>query len=106
MPTGHFLLSREHTTYLEREALALDDAELAKVVPVVGGVDDVRVVQLPHLGQLAVQLRERKGGNEGGIHSTQGMLIEAQKDEAREVARSTCEAGLLEDVNVPMEECT
>ena len=72
----------------------------------VGGVDDVRVVQLPHLGQLAVQLREGKGGNEGGIHSTQGMLIEAQKDEAREVARSTCEAGLLEDVNVPMEECT
>ena len=75
--------------YLEREALALDDAELAEVVPVVGGVDDVRVVQLPHLGQLAVQLRERKGGNEGGIHSTQGMLIEAQKDEAREVARSS-----------------
>ena len=54
---------------LEGQALALDDAELAEVVPVVGGVDDVRVVQLPHLGQLAVQLRERKGQNEGGIHS-------------------------------------
>ena len=50
--------------YLEGEALALDDAELAEVVPVVGGVDDIRVVQLPHLGQLAVQLREGKKGRE------------------------------------------
>ena len=50
--------------YLEGEALALDDAELAEVVPVVGGVDDVRVLQLPHLCQLAVQLREGKKGIE------------------------------------------
>ena len=55
-------MNRDHTMYLEGEALALDDAELAEVVPVVGGVDDVRVVQLPHLGQLAVQLREGKKG--------------------------------------------
>ena len=41
-------------TNLERQALSLDDAELAEVVAVVGGVDDVRVVQLAHLSQLAV----------------------------------------------------
>ena len=57
--------------YLEGQALPLDDAELAEVVPVVGGVDDVRVVQLPHLCQLAVQLRERKEGRECGWISLQ-----------------------------------
>ena len=48
-------------TYLEGQALPLDDAELAEVVAVVGGVDDVGVVQLPHLSQLAVKLHKGQG---------------------------------------------
>ena len=50
----------ETPQYLEGQALPLDDPELAEVVAVVGGVDDVGVVQLPHLSQLAVQLHKRR----------------------------------------------
>ena len=54
-------LSSNQHMYLEGQALPLDDPELAEVVAVVGGVDDVGVVQLPHLSQLAVKLHKGQG---------------------------------------------
>jgi hypothetical protein len=62
---------------LERERLALDEAELAEVVPVVGRVHDVRVVQLAERLQLLVDLQaaEGIGVSDGGLRSSLGRIF-------------------------------